>query len=46
MCAAEGVFEAILYRYVDPDGTPTEFLRELGCIRTLTALRRLDSGSG
>jgi hypothetical protein len=46
MCAAEGVFKAILYRYVNPDGTPTERLRDLTCIGTLTVLRRLDSGGG
>ena len=46
MCAAEGVFEAILYHHVNPDGTPTERLSDLTCKGTLTVLRRLDSESG
>jgi hypothetical protein len=46
MCAAEGVFEAILYRYVDLDRQPTVYLRGLTRIRTLTVLRRLESESG
>ena len=31
-CATEGVFRAILYRYENPDETPTERLRDLTCI--------------
>ena len=46
MCAAEGVFKAILYHYVNPDGTPTERLKDLTCIGTLTVLGRLDSECG
>jgi hypothetical protein len=46
MCAAEGLFKAIRYRYVNPDGTPTESLRDLTCIGTLTLPKRLDSESG
>jgi hypothetical protein len=46
MRAAEGDFKAILYRYVNPDETPTERLGDLTCIGILTVLRRLDSESG
>ena len=42
MRAAEGGFEAILYRNVNPDGPPPECLRALTCIRTLSVLRWLD----
>jgi hypothetical protein len=45
MYTAEGVFKAIFYRYVNPDGTPAERPRDLTCIETLTVLRRLDSES-